>query len=112
MHEDRRESFAKKRQPLELPAHRGAGRQAQPVLQRRRIDPAEIDGHLRVAVKDEGNGEWADAHNEGSRMGLRLLQERLAALYGDDATLTLRSIDGGTSADLEFPARRVAEEER
>jgi hypothetical protein len=32
-------------------------------------------------------------------------------LYGSGAKLTLRSIDGGTSADLEFPARHVSEEE-
>ncbi len=76
------------------------------------IRAQEIDGRLRVAVKDEGTGESVDARIEGSRMGLRLLQERLAALYGTDAKLTLRSIDGGTCADLEFPARRVSEEDR
>ena len=66
----------------------------------------ERDGRLRIAVKDESNGD-ATGHSEGSRMGLRLLQERLAALYGTDATLTLRRVDGGTSADLELPARRI-----
>ncbi len=76
-----------------------------------KIHAQEIDGRLHVAVKDEGTGEPLGASIEGSRMGLRLLQERLAALYGSDAKLTLRSIDGGTCADLEFPARRVSEEE-
>jgi len=66
----------------------------------------ESDGRLRIAVKDEANGERLES-SEGSRMGLRLLQERLAALYGTRATLTLRSVDGGTSADLELPARRM-----
>jgi len=66
----------------------------------------ERDGRLRIAVKDEANGERME-NSEGSGMGLRLLQERLAALYGTHATLTLRSVDGGTSADLELPARRM-----
>jgi sensor histidine kinase YesM len=65
-------------------------------------------GRLRVAVTDEGNG-GAEARFEGSRMGLRLLQERLAALYGAEASLTLRAVAGGTCADLELPARRVGE---
>ena len=76
------------------------------------IRAQEIDGHLRVTVKDEGAGESVDSSIEGSRMGLRLLHERLAALYGSNAKLTLRSMDGGTCADLEFPARRVSEDER
>jgi len=65
-------------------------------------------GRLRVAVTDEGNG-GAEARFEGSRMGLRLLQERLAALYGAEASLTLRAVAGGTCADLELPARRMGE---
>jgi sensor histidine kinase YesM len=71
----------------------------------------EIDGRLRVAVRDEGSAEPVEAPTEGSRMGLRLLQERLAALYGSHATLTLRSADGGTCADLELPSRRIPSEE-
>jgi LytS/YehU family sensor histidine kinase len=66
----------------------------------------EHDGRLRIAVRDESNGDALET-NEGSRMGLRLLQERLAALYGARATLTLRSVEGGTCADLELPARRA-----
>jgi len=76
------------------------------------IRAQEIDGRLRVAVTDEGAGESAKASIDGSGIGLRLLQDRLTALYGSNAKLTLRRIDGGTCADLEFPARRVAEEER
>jgi len=75
------------------------------------IRAQEIDGRLRVAVKDEGDGK-VDSRFEGSRMGLRLLNERLAGLYGSDAKLTVRSVDGGTCADLELPARRVSEEEQ
>jgi histidine kinase/histidine kinase/DNA gyrase B/HSP90-like ATPase len=69
------------------------------------------DGRLRIAVQDEGAGEAAEARFEGSRMGLRLLQERLSALYGGRAKLALRSVEGGTCADLELPARRTVEEE-
>jgi len=68
----------------------------------------ESGGRLRVAVTDEANGERLERDDNGSGMGLRLLQERLAALYGAQATLTLRSVDGGTRADLEVPARRLA----
>ena len=71
----------------------------------------ETDGRLRVAVKDEGNGEAINARFEGSRMGLRLLQERLTALYGGNAKLTLRRVEGGTCADLELPVRRISEEQ-
>ena len=74
------------------------------------IRAQQDDGRLHVAVTDEGATEIAGAPNGGSGMGLRLLQERLAALYGGRATLTLRPVDGGTCAELELPARRVAEE--
>ena len=76
-----------------------------------RIRAGEAEGRLRVMVLDEGNGDSTGERSEGSRIGLRLLQERLAALYGGNAKLTLRSIEGGTCADLELPARRVPEDE-
>jgi hypothetical protein len=75
------------------------------------IRAQESEGRLHITVQDEGVGEPAEAESEGSRMGLRLLQERLAALYGTEATLTLRSSDAGTCAALEFPARRLSEED-
>lgn len=82
---------------------------------RLQIRVQQDDGRLRLAVtdhvvRDEGSTEIASAPNGGSGMGLRLLQERLAALYGGGAKLTLRRVDGGTCAELELPARRVAEE--
>jgi hypothetical protein len=76
------------------------------------IRVAQNDGRLHLAVRDEGAGE-ATVHGEnGSGVGLRLLHERLGALYGSDARLTMRKTDGGTCADLELPARRIAAEER
>lgn len=71
----------------------------------------QANGRLRLTVKDQGNGEAAAGHLDGSGMGLRLLQDRLAALYANDASLTLRKVDGGTLADLDLPARRGAQEE-
>lgn len=68
------------------------------------------DGRLRISVQDEGTGAPVEARFNGSGLGLRLLQERLTALYGTDATLTLRAIDGGTRAELSLPIRRVQEE--
>lgn len=71
----------------------------------------ERAGRLHVTVRDEGNGEPAEARLHGSQLGLRLLQERLAALYGGDATLVLRGVEGGMSADLDLPARRASMQE-
>jgi Histidine kinase len=70
----------------------------------------ERDGRLRVTVKDESAGEIVHADGNGSRMGLRLLQDRLHALYGHNAQLTIRAENGGTCAEVELPARRIAED--
>ena len=76
-----------------------------------RIESRADDGRLRIAVIDEANGEPVQARAEGSGMGLRLLEERLAALYGSAARLTLRTGAGGTHAEIELPARRGDDEE-
>jgi LytS/YehU family sensor histidine kinase len=91
------------------------------------IRAVETDGRLCITVKDDGNGsstnalaadgaavdgQTIDAWLEGSRMGLRLLHERLAALYGNQAALTLRSSATETCASLTLPARRTSEDER
>lgn len=67
------------------------------------IHAKQVNGQLRVSVRDEVVGD-APRNDEGAGMGLRLLRERLAALYGNNATLMLRSVDGGTSAELTLPA--------
>jgi sensor histidine kinase YesM len=74
------------------------------------ISMQQNDGRLRVTVQDEGTGAPVEARFNGSGLGLRLLQQRLAALYGNDATLTLRGIEGGTRAELDLPMRRVENE--
>jgi signal transduction histidine kinase len=53
------------------------------------------DGHVTIAVGDDGTGFPADAIAEGH--GLHTLRERLAALFGDRATLTVGRDEGGRS---------------
>ncbi|MEO8035298.1 MAG: histidine kinase [Acidobacteriota bacterium] len=71
-----------------------------------------INGQLCLEVQDECAGEVVPAPTDGAGIGLRLLRERLAALYGTSAMLTLQSVDGGTRADLTLPARRFAREDQ
>jgi LytS/YehU family sensor histidine kinase len=71
---------------------------------RLQIRVRDDDRRLHVAVSDEGEGELP-ARTEGSGVGLRLLQDRLTALYGGNATLTLQKLPAGTSARLDLPAR-------
>jgi signal transduction histidine kinase len=60
---------------------------------------------LLLEVSDDGPGLGSDA-TKGSGLGLRLLRERLAALYGDAARLSLEpSAEGGVRARLELPAQ-------
>lgn len=68
-----------------------------------RVHP--VDGRLRIEVEDEGPGASAQPAAESHRLGLRLLQERLAALYGEQASLSLHSAAGGVRAVLELPVR-------
>src|SRR5438132_1252966 len=76
------------------------------------IRSEQNDGRLRIAVKDQGEEDVGRALSpSGSGMGLRLLQERLSALYGSGAKLTLCPVEGGTLADLDLPARGISEEE-
>jgi hypothetical protein len=59
------------------------------------------DGRLRLTVVDTGRG-FADS--VGTGVGLENIRERLAALYGDSAKLTLESnAGGGVIATIEVP---------
>jgi hypothetical protein len=59
------------------------------------------DGRLRLTVADTGRG-FADSIGTG--VGLENIRERLAALYGDNAKLTLESnAAGGVIATIEVP---------
>jgi signal transduction histidine kinase len=70
----------------------------------------QVDGRLRIQVEDDGPGAAAHPPAESHRLGLRLLQERLAVLYEGRASLTLQAADRGVCAVLELPARRSLEE--
>ncbi|MFL6248085.1 MAG: sensor histidine kinase [Thermoanaerobaculia bacterium] len=76
------------------------------------IGMRQEDGRLRVSVQDSGGSSVPRSSSDeaGNGLGLNLLQERLAALYGNDATLTLHGVDGGTRAELSLPMRRMQEE--
>ncbi len=68
---------------------------------------AAVEGDtLRLAVEDDGPGPDAGAP-AGTGVGLANVRDRLAALYGDAARLSLRPGDGGrgTVAEIVLPAR-------
>ena len=63
------------------------------------------DGALRLLVADDGDGR-SGASTPGEGLGLRLVTERLAALYGDRAGLrTGTSRLGGFEAEVSLPRR-------
>jgi signal transduction histidine kinase len=59
---------------------------------------------LRLVVRDSGVGLAASMGTRGSAFGLTQVRERLAALFGNAASLTLGDADGGgTLATIELP---------
>jgi signal transduction histidine kinase len=77
-------------------APRAAGGQLAVTAQR-------ANGRLRIEVQDDGAG--APAMAEGNGIGLRLLHERLAALYEGRASLSVEVAGGGVRAVLDLPER-------
>ena len=76
--------------------------------ERGRIDivAARHDGHLRLAVRDNGVGLRERSPAAGHGIGLENIRERLATLYDADWALELTaSPTGGTSAEITLPAR-------
>jgi hypothetical protein len=72
------------------------------------IDAARDGDSLVLAVRDTGAGERTDVH-AGLGIGLTNTRARLAALYGDAASLALRPRHGGgTEVVLRLPCRSVA----
>ena len=66
---------------------------------------------LLLAVEDDGPGPEAASAAPGSGSGLRLVRERLAAVYNGAAMLeTGRSGRGGFRAALRIPVRPPGEE--
>ncbi len=69
----------------------------------------QLAGRVRIQVEDEGPGTVAPPRGESLGLGLRLLRERLAALYGHQASLDLQVAAGGVCAVLEIPERSSPE---
>ena len=80
----------------------------EPHVEGGRIDVcAGRDGQtLVLSVRDTGVGLAASAGTDGTKFGLQQVRERLAALYGERATLTLQEAaddEGGTLARITLP---------
>jgi LytS/YehU family sensor histidine kinase len=74
------------------------------------ITARQAKDRLIVRVEDNGPGEAPPPPGENHGVGLRLLRERLAALYGERARLDLETAPGGVAAVLDLPARHVLED--
>jgi LytS/YehU family sensor histidine kinase len=68
------------------------------------------DGIVRLEVENDAP-PGAAVPREGRGIGLRLLRERLAALYDQGALLSLEASGGVFRAALEVPQRAAAETE-
>jgi len=64
------------------------------------VSARRAGGRLRLSVRDDGPGAAEAAVLASPRMGLRLLRERLAALYGGRAFVRLETPPGGGFAVL------------
>jgi len=68
------------------------------------VSARRSDGRLWLAVRDDGPGASEADIAASPRMGLRLLQERLAALYSGRARVAFESpAEGGFRVRLELP---------
>jgi two-component sensor histidine kinase len=59
--------------------------------------------HLLLAVRDDGVGLHHTPRRKGNGVALHNLRERLAARYGNDASLQLTALQPGTLAELRLP---------
>ena len=72
-----------------------------------RIRAEAVDGRLRMIVADTGRG-FSDT--PGAGVGLTNIRERLAAMYGNDAHLTMVANEPqGVVATIEVPRRAVSQ---
>jgi LytS/YehU family sensor histidine kinase len=76
------------------------------------IEAAVEAGTLCLTVTNDVGGsdagEAASAKSGGTGVGLRTIRRRLAALYGDRASLDARPIEGGFRARIRLPLQRDA----
>lgn len=70
-----------------------------------RVAARAADGELRIEVTDDGRGFAATTATTG--LGLTNLRERLAALYGERARLTIEDAQPGTRVRLTLPLQAV-----
>jgi histidine kinase/histidine kinase/DNA gyrase B/HSP90-like ATPase len=75
------------------------------------VSARQLEDRLIVRVEDDGPGDAAPPPGDNHGVGLRLLKERLAALYGTRARLDLEASPGGAAAVLDLPARHLQEDE-
>ena len=71
------------------------------------VQALEVDGRLRIQVEDEAPGAAPKPPEQGQGLGLKLLNDRLAALYAGQASLTLSAAGTGMRAVLDLPARHA-----
>ncbi len=64
------------------------------------------DGFLYVSVKDDGVGFGKAPASKGSGTAIANCEERLRMMYGDEASLTIRPGDPGTTVVLKMPAHK------
>jgi signal transduction histidine kinase len=70
------------------------------------VSAGQVGDRLVIRVEDNGPGGAAPP-GESHGVGLRLLRERLTALYGERARLDLEAIAGGVRVVLDLPARHL-----
>ena len=69
----------------------------------------QLANQLQIEVTDEGSGRTSASRSEHFGVGLRLLRERLAALYATQASLDLQASGGGMRAVLRIPLRFIGD---
>ena len=75
------------------------------------VSARAADGVLRLRVEDDGTGA-AGAADPGEGLGLRLIEERLAAIYGPAASLRTGAMPGGGfAAEVTIPRSGAPREE-
>ena len=83
----------------------------EPLREGGRIDviAEKVGGHIRLVVKDTGRGLTEEPMLAGGGIGLSNIRERLQALFGDSAKLTLESnTPKGMIATITVPAAAIA----
>lgn len=66
--------------------------------------PADAPERLQVEVQDNGVGLQPNPRTRGTQLGLRNVRERLQALYGMSAKLSIAGVDtGGVCARIDWP---------